>query len=769
MKPNFVNYLGRLAGAALIMAILAWVGPAWGQNYVINSDLDLNGQTITAKSVWISDNAKVKATSSIISASNIFEIRNSNVTATDNSTLSVSALSSLDDRGLFEIDGSNITLTHSKLTGDWFVIYDSQLTLSEGSEITADLAFFVGRGSQLTANGSTIDVGAGMYIQNSHLTALGTLRRSTIKADHIRLEGWGSDSQLTAEKSDIIADSIYLTPGTTLTLKEGSHLKTQGTQPYVNSKAGLEVYTHDPVYNTYYPYFGNSLVRIAGPGVTIENAHGAAFFNKSILDVGTYVLYVKGDLYFSDGSIYSLARTASTVGHTDVTSGQVTIDPGANLLITSGATVAANDQNKIIMNSADGFTTANVFKNPLFNLKFEDNNTNLIIDSYKGSQTVMEEAGAGANFINAGTLIDRILNSNPALGDKLLENLQKIYFALERDPAQAEKALRQLIGEGVLHTVNAHHNTVSQVAATLGGRLQTLIGGLPPAAGNGPADNRLWLKPFGQWNHQKDDNDVLGYHYNSGGLMLGYDREMALPGLTPGLYASLAQGRLENDLAETSLRTVGLGLYSLYEFGQYFVDASLGYSRSDNQANIGISEILGGGNKSSEFHSGSYQAGLDFGRVFQILEKTSLTPSAGIRLTQVKQKGWQEKVVSPDPENTLPANWFGDSQMNFVEIPLNLKLATTFETKGGATVSPELRLGGIIEANHPKSELRMGFVGSSDSTTISGIEPGRSRLVAGAGLKAQLSDTTDVFLNYDLEARSGYQGHSASAGIGISF
>ncbi|MDR2935586.1 MAG: autotransporter domain-containing protein, partial [Candidatus Adiutrix sp.] len=103
------------------------------------------------------------------------------------------------------------------------------------------------------------------------------------------------------------------------------------------------------------------------------------------------------------------------------------------------------------------------------------------------------------------------------------------------------------------------------------------------------------------------------------------------------------------------------------------------------------------------------------------------------------------------------------------EVPLNLSLAGAFETKSGAAVSPELRLGGVIAANNPKSELRMGFVGSDESTTISGIEPGKSRLTAGTGLKARLTDATDIFLNYDLELRKGYQGHSASAGLGVSF
>jgi len=770
------------------------------QDHVFNT-VNVADSKISASNDFSIDGSNVTATNSDLSAGRDFDAWSSQVTAT-NSTLSAG-------RYLAFILGSNITASNSKLTtsGSLLLTRGSRLT-ANGSELTAGHDITIGA-SQLTANGSTID--GGRLIDIYAYSQLTAKDNSTIKADEIRL----NSAQLTAENSAVTADfvslweggqltavgknaagkntvtagSVVIGNGSTLTLKEGAYFKTTGTQPdswlqslaglsYLRAlgpdlyfKAGLAVYS-GIYYCESYPGNGyicpgyNSLVRIEGPGVTIDNDRGAVFFRDSTLDVGPYQLTVIGDLTFLNGSIYSLERTEGSIGRSDV-DGQVNIAPEANLLITNGAALAINDNNKTVLTATGGVNRlgGSGFKNILYTFDYSDPNA-VSLGSRRSSQSVM--AGVGGltnNVINVGGLIDSIAKSNPELGDKLLVALQKIGFALESAPAQAEKALRQLLGEGALHTVNAHHNTVSQVAATLGGRLQTLIGGLPPAAGNGPTENRLWLKPFGQWNRQKDENDVLGYHYNSGGLMLGYDREMALPGLTLGLYGSLAHGDLENDLAKTSIRTAGLGLYSLYEFGQYFVDVDLGYNRSDNHASMNVSPVFGGGYKTGDFHSDSFQAGLNFGRAFQVLETASLTPSAGLRYTRVKQKGWQEN--SPDKEVIL--NWFGDSRENFVEIPLNLKLASAFKTKGGATVAPELRLGGIIAANHPKAELRLGFVGSDESTTISGIEPGRSRLVTGAGLKAQLSEATDVFINYDLEARRGYQGHSASAGLGISF
>ena len=484
---------------------------------------------------------------------------------------------------------------------------------------------------------------------------------------------------------------------------------------------------------------------------------------QGTVEVGLNTLNIGGNLYFTGGgdsyaSTYKLAGNSQNTGLISV-AGKAHIYEGAKLAYTGSF---ANLTGNTILTAAS-FNDGTYFKNPLLEFQFRDytDHTDLVVTGQRNIGDVTTSISPGGNSSHAGAVIQAMPYSE--LKNRLLLNVQD--FALADDQAQADKALRQFIGEGSLNAVNAHYDTVSQMASVLDGRIQTLTEGqTAPAAGSGPAENRLWLKPFGQWNRQDDENGALGYRYHSGGLMLGYDREMA--GLTLGLYGSLAKGFLENDLAETDIQTTGLGLYGLYEFGGgYFADLNFGYGHSDNESNI---DLVFGGRKTSKFSTDSFQTGLNFGRVFQLNQDTTLTPSAGLRYTHVKQNGWQEKIVS-DPDNKVVANWFGDSRQNFVEIPLNLKLAATFETVGGAAVTPELRFGGIIAANHPKSELRMGFVGSDESTTISGLAPGRGRLTTGAGVKSQLSETLDISVNYDLEFRKGYQGHSAYAVLGVSF
>jgi hypothetical protein len=63
----------------------------------------------------------------------------------------------------------------------------------------------------------------------------------------------------------------------------------------------------------------------------------------------------------------------------------------------------------------------------------------------------------------------------------------------------------------------------------------------------------------------------------------------------------------------------------------------------------------------------------------------------------------------------------------------------------------------------------VGFVGSDLRTTFFGLKPPKGNLQAGTGIKVELNDTVDVFVDYDLEASRGYTPHNAALGLGLNF
>lgn len=491
---------------------------------------------------------------------------------------------------------------------------------------------------------------------------------------------------------------------------------------------------------------------------------------------GSAVAKVNGDLNFGATSTLQLERSSTSVARLDV-SGQVNITKGAALHIftpggVSGETGAITG--RTILTAAGGLANDNVFSNPLFEVNKVNNQ--LVLGDFKGTEEVISGAAGGSlttNYSNTAALLDRLLQSGstPAdLENRIIGNLEAISDLTDADRSKAEQALKQLVGEEALSAMNAAVDTTQRVSAVQHSRLKVLHeAGPSPSAGFGPTENRVWASAFGQWIRQKNSGRIYGYDYDAGGLALGYDREVPeVPGLTLGVSGAWSSGEIKNNdgRTKTDVDTYSLGLYGSYEFGGgFFVDGNLNYGHAQNDAST---KLVLGGRKEGSFDSNSWQVGLNLGYTFRPAPEVRLIPSVGLQYIHIKQDGWREKIKA-DPNNLALAHWFGDSKTSFVEIPVNLRLNTTWDNGCGVLFTPELRLGGIFAADKPDSQLRMGFTGSGDSAKIYGIDPGKNRFLAGAGLKVQVSNNLDAFIDYDYEGRSNYQSHNASAGLGYSF
>ncbi|MDR3204602.1 MAG: autotransporter outer membrane beta-barrel domain-containing protein [Deltaproteobacteria bacterium] len=335
-------------------------------------------------------------------------------------------------------------------------------------------------------------------------------------------------------------------------------------------------------------------------------------------------------------------------------------------------------------------------------------------------------------------------------------------------------AIRQLLGEEALTAAGATVATVNQVNAAVGNRFSAIRGygsaAPAPAAGYGDSLNRIWFNGFGTFHKQRDVNNLRGYDYNSGGLVLGYDREVAaLPGLTLGLNGAWSRGKLKNNdgLAKTDVDTFSLGAYGSYNFSNgLFFDLSFTYGWGDNETEV--NHILGYLTR-GDFDSQSFSASLNAGYKINLTDNVRLTPSLGLQYTHLKQDGWRERVISdPSTIGLAVGNWFGDVKADMLEIPVNLALEATINA-GTVIVTPEFRIGGVFVADKPKNALTMGFLGAPGSMTIYGIDTVKSRFKGGAGVKVQFNDLVDLSANYDIEAASHYTAHSGFIGLGFSF
>ena len=509
------------------------------------------------------------------------------------------------------------------------------------------------------------------------------------------------------------------------------------------------------------------------------NAKKTSFIEGGTVDVGNNNLQIKGNVLFDKDSTFKVALDRDSARIIGIgVKGQATIENGATLVVGGVSLAEAGSKNIF---TATSFKDDTLFHNTLYNLKFDQAKQNIVLDGIKGTAPAIENAGGVVtpNYASVGTLIDAVVtspNTSPELQKELTGAVEAATTLMQKDARLGKIAMSQIAGESAVHSTTAVFDTVRQFQSALNSHANSQrdaqfaqANGLAAAAGSGDSLNRIWLGGFGTWAKQKNKDAIFGYDYNTAGVVMGYDRMVdSLPGLTLGLSGAWSNGEVDNKdgFASTDIDTMSLSLYGNYDFGNgLFLDGNFGYGLAKNDATI---NLVGGGSKTGDYDSKTYQFGLNMGYTFQPDETSRIIPSIGVQFTHLKQDGWQERIVS-DPNNTAVANRFASSSDNMVEIPIALRINKTFECENGATVTPELRLGWVYAAKQPDAEMNVGFVGSGDTAVIHGVNPARNRFQVGAGVKAQLNDTVDIFANYDFETRKDFNSHSTSVGLGFSF
>lgn len=277
------------------------------------------------------------------------------------------------------------------------------------------------------------------------------------------------------------------------------------------------------------------------------------------------------------------------------------------------------------------------------------------------------------------------------------------------------------------------------------------------------SNSSLWAGFLGSWAKQKDKNRLYGYDYDTYGFILGYDRR--IDRLSIGFAAAYQRGYLDVDDVATKFKShfMNLGLYGSYmlENGLY-AKAGIGYAHGWNKYDVNM--ILGGG-KHGSYNNQAYSANTEIGYAIGLPANFMIIPSVGLRYTHLRQDAWTESLQGGDRNI---ANWFDKKKYNYVDIPLDVRLAKSF-CAGGMVLTPEIRAGWTHAAKHERPNATTGFVGTSRGFTVFGVNPGRNRFIAGASFKGRFTDNFEASLDYNLETRSKYTDHSLSLSAVFTF
>jgi outer membrane autotransporter protein len=575
----------------------------------------------------------------------------------------------------------------------------------------------------------------------------------------------------------------------TLSFSGGTH--NFNTTQYLESSSSIAV-GGTSVFNL---EAGTDLIAAAGLSFGNEAALNAlgnsritgTVFSAGTIDAGVNTLDIDGNLFLTNNSVLIFDFNGTSQGLINATGMFSLSNPEDKVKILTGTSNLLDEDSPILAAASGIDGLDDNFESSIY--RFESFNDQLY-PTLKSLKDILqylvdeEDFVPTRNTVKAVDYLDSATESYLGSGDTdKIDWAANVYDVFSNVIAAADAAnaagldgnriltkfFRDISGESVINAYTAVMETALKTQGVVFKRLDRIhdaMTSVPPAAGGADSFNRVWAGGFGSWARQKNRGEIFGYDYNSGGFSIGYDRRAEdVPGLRFGIATSFSFGKIDSKSGDSSIDadTAGLGIYGSYMLNTgLFFDASFAYGHSENDSSV---RTLAGAHKKGSFDIDTWQLGARAGYVID-LGTAKLTPTVGLRYLNAEQDGFAEHIIG-SPALTL-ANTFNKKRDHIFEIPVLLKFNGTFET-GQARIIPELRLGYTFAANRPDSDLQVGVVGGPGHFTARGIRAARGTFQAGAGAKFEVNDLVDVFVNYDLDAASGYVSHNAAAGVGFNF
>ncbi|MDR1607855.1 MAG: autotransporter domain-containing protein [Deltaproteobacteria bacterium] len=686
---------------------------------------------------------------------------------------------SVDINGTLRVIAGENTLNRTIVNGN-LIIEDGKTTFKDATNVYDNVTISGGENeflSDLNLTVGNIDVTGGNNTFNNVNLTVGNISIAGLKNIY--------KGNVTANKFELNGGSHYFNSTITQRISTNDPVIVGGNSAlYFGDGAADVIFDQSLSVRS-----GSSINLVNDANLTINDAAGLEL--GGTVNVGLHGLEIFGNVSLNNGSTFQFDSNSTTgqQGYAYIV-GDFNIDnPSADILNIEATTPTDINMSDYIIGfdstGASNLVEDNLYS-PIFNFVLEPitGGTGIFIDGYKSVGQIIDQAGMDVDSFTYNqeqliSLSDEIIDDiDSGLGGSNLVDLDVALNTRVNDAVQTgnraivDRVLNEMTGEHILAVYRAVVDTTIKAQGVVFKRLDRIhesLTSVPPAAGSADTFNRAWVGGFGSWARQKDRDRIDGYDYNSGGFSLGYDRRAeGLPGLRFGLVTSFSFGKIESNdgFSTIDVDTAGVGIYGSYILDNgVFFDANVAYAHSSNDSKL---LTWGGGYKSGEFDIDTWQIGARVGKIFDF-GTLKFTPTVGLRYISVEQDAFAERQINT---TSLP-NYFAKKSDHIVEIPILLKLNGSFET-GSGKIIPEFRAGYTFVAQRPDRDQNVGLTlpnGWQYNTRMNphGIKAARGSFQLGAGIKYEINDQVDIFVNYDLDAASKFVSHNAALGIGFNF
>jgi outer membrane autotransporter protein len=280
-------------------------------------------------------------------------------------------------------------------------------------------------------------------------------------------------------------------------------------------------------------------------------------------------------------------------------------------------------------------------------------------------------------------------------------------------------------------------------------------------SGDETADQYAWARVFGNWGDQDDHSGVTGFESQTQGLAVGMDKPIN-DRIRAGGLLTYANTDLKSNLGSSK---VNVDTYEIAGYGSYNIDPQTDINvQLDvglNKANSTRSISFLGTTAIGDFDSFNWHLSGGIGHLFQLSDKTNLTPAMRIDYTHVKTDGYTEKGAGVLNQHVDSSSY--EELLLTVDSKLSHKL-----TEDGLKFVANGSVG--YDFINEQSQTTSTFTGGGPSYMTKGLDVSPWVYRGGLGLVKETGNGMEFSLRYDAEGRtSGYLNQTASVKVRWAF
>lgn len=484
--------------------------------------------------------------------------------------------------------------------------------------------------------------------------------------------------------------------------------------------------------------------------------------NAGTLGVGLHSANITGSYTQETGGTFSMsAQSISNYGQLTV-NGAVSLPSAARIFVNVAAMSVLPNKGTLVGVISGTSLAASTFdvtdNSALFAFKgqIDGNGVDLVIAK---NALILPDVIANHNTaaIGAATVLDQIIETSGTSG--VFGNAINAFARLQTSQQvsnAASETLPLLSGDSDVAVLGTLHDIDHIVQSRTGN--YGLSSGDPYLL----SDRGAWVKPFGSWANQSDQNSAPGFNAQIAGVALGADGAWSPQGRV-GLAFAYASTGVQGTGAQTPdsnhidlYQFIGYGSYALD--GQTEVNWQLDGGMNNNSGSRSISLVSAIAR--SAYYSNTAHAGVGIGRSMAFSEDTVITPSVRVDYTWIHDEAYSESGAGPLDLHVQSASL--EQLLTSVNAKVTRRISDTVTFYGN--------LGAGYDSLARGTQVTAAFAGAPGLAFLTpgvGTKPWTG--FGGFGLLFTPQGGPEISVGYDVEDRSGFIEQSVSAKLRWAF